>query len=457
MISKLLFLFLLLGCKNSINETGYIKDSTFEANTTVDKDIVTNITIIKRTGAPIAFFSVDNVDDMSIITQSIKDVSKEVKKKIIGNELIVLNYSLNKLKIPYLIIPGDSITITFDEKLSPYISYSKYGYQDRYNVFGLMTNEMATLFSTSHLFLANPQSVNIDSLFMRNSQYLSKNIQGDSLFENYMSMCSDFVKSQYYLQKNQIGDSIADSSFMSNEENVKFPEFRQLISYNHYYKSSRHSKVETVIMQEYYASALLEKGEIRNYLLFYAMVWMRNKNKQLFEKYKTSFIKNCSNRNYISEIIPDINISEKSGIGEFFAYHDSSRISLNDIVEKCKGKIIYIDLWASWCAPCRAAMDGSKNLHEKYKGRDICFVYASIDDKVLAWKKAVKEEGLEKIDDNFLVINQKESFFVKKFKVNTIPRYIIFDKSGKLVDDNAPSPDSEEINILLDKLLKENK
>lgn len=121
-------------------------------------------------------------------------------------------------------------------------------------------------------------------------------------------------------------------------------------------------------------------------------------------------------------------------------------ISFNNLKNNLKGNVIYIDFWASWCAPCRKAMPASKKiLNELYEKEKVVFIYLSIDTDNEAWKNASKVEGIESYKHNYLILNQDKSEFMNNLKVTEIPRYMIFDTNGKLVEDNAPGPTSKNI------------
>ena len=106
-----------------------------------------------------------------------------------------------------------------------------------------------------------------------------------------------------------------------------------------------------------------------------------------------------------------------------------------------KGKVVYIDFWASWCGPCRAMMPFSKQLHdgltEKEK-KNIVFLYISIDANQDGWKKAITDMGMEGIQ--VISPGNWSSKVCKYYQINSIPRYMIMGKSGDIVDFNAKRP-----------------
>jgi thiol-disulfide isomerase/thioredoxin len=111
-----------------------------------------------------------------------------------------------------------------------------------------------------------------------------------------------------------------------------------------------------------------------------------------------------------------------------------------------KGKYVLIDVWASWCSPCRAQYPHLVLLEEKMKSKAITFVSISVDSQVWRWKGPMltKMGGIQ-----WLI---KDKVFEKAFGINTIPRYILLDKRGNILSLNMPSPLHPELEEQLNKL-----
>lgn len=123
-------------------------------------------------------------------------------------------------------------------------------------------------------------------------------------------------------------------------------------------------------------------------------------------------------------------------------------------LEDLRGKYVYIDVWATWCGPCRAEIPHLKEVEKKYHDKNIEFVSISVDTKkdYEKWKKFVAEKELGGIQ--LYADNDWNSQFVKDFNINGIPRFILIDPTGKIVNANADRPSSAKLVEVLDGLLK---
>lgn len=113
-----------------------------------------------------------------------------------------------------------------------------------------------------------------------------------------------------------------------------------------------------------------------------------------------------------------------------------------------KGKVIYMDIWATWCGPCMGEMPNFEKLKEKYKGNPgIAIVSLSIDDNDPDWLRNVekrKADGIQwRIDRPKLL----------EYGVETVPRYILIDKNFRIAEMNAPRAAEPELINMLEKLL----
>jgi thiol-disulfide isomerase/thioredoxin len=125
--------------------------------------------------------------------------------------------------------------------------------------------------------------------------------------------------------------------------------------------------------------------------------------------------------------------------------------SLDQILADHKGKIVYLDVWASWCGPCKVMMPYSEKLQEKYKDKEVVFLFVSIDQDIRKWEQSAKSFNL--IENSFLARNYPKAKLFQDNNVSSIPRYMLFDKNGRLVDDNARRPSDKDLETTIDAFL----
>ena len=106
------------------------------------------------------------------------------------------------------------------------------------------------------------------------------------------------------------------------------------------------------------------------------------------------------------------------------------------------GKYTFIDFWASWCGPCRAAIPHVKELHQKYGDRlDVYSV--SVDENEKAWRKAMEKEQMA-WQQFHLKGDEQLGNGAKAFFITTIPRLVLLDDKGSVIcSTNSPEEISE--------------
>lgn len=115
-----------------------------------------------------------------------------------------------------------------------------------------------------------------------------------------------------------------------------------------------------------------------------------------------------------------------------------------------RGQYVFIDVWATWCAPCRQEIPHLEKLVERYKGKNIAFVSLSTDQS--KDKEKWKAMALEMKGHQYWM--GPEHDFLRLLEVNGIPRFILVDPEGNLVNANMTRPSQSETVQLLDRLLQ---
>ena len=113
-----------------------------------------------------------------------------------------------------------------------------------------------------------------------------------------------------------------------------------------------------------------------------------------------------------------------------------------------KGKYVYIDMWATWCAPCKRELPFLKALEEKFAGKNIVFLGLSIDYDKTKWEERVKSGELAGVQ---LHIGPQSSF-KRAYNIDGIPRFILLDKEGKIINNEMSRPSSEDTERILNAL-----
>lgn len=129
--------------------------------------------------------------------------------------------------------------------------------------------------------------------------------------------------------------------------------------------------------------------------------------------------------------------------------------TLQSELNKYRGKLVYLDLWASWCLPCVEEMESSNKLRESWHNKDVVFIYLSIDKDKRKWQSMNDRVRLSDYPNSFIVINSSRAEFFKNLNIQTIPRYVLFGKNGEIIEEEAPRPSDEKLERLILTLLKE--
>jgi len=133
---------------------------------------------------------------------------------------------------------------------------------------------------------------------------------------------------------------------------------------------------------------------------------------------------------------------EKAILGDFW----------KELTRKYIDKVVYIDIWATWCGPCRGEIPYAIDLHEYYKDKEIAFVNLCLASDKNEWEMMIENSHIE--GDNYFFNKSQTQLLREKLKFDGYPTYMIIDKNGNLINKNAPRPSSgEKIKSVLNKLI----
>ncbi len=110
----------------------------------------------------------------------------------------------------------------------------------------------------------------------------------------------------------------------------------------------------------------------------------------------------------------------------------SAKHIMDSVIQNNKGKVIYMDCWATWCGPCKAEMPNSKKLMEEMQGKDVAFVYLCVDSKEKIWKAILAELQLK--GQHYFLTKEQSNDFRKIFEINGVPYYFIMNKKGVIIE-----------------------
>ncbi len=107
-----------------------------------------------------------------------------------------------------------------------------------------------------------------------------------------------------------------------------------------------------------------------------------------------------------------------------------------------KGKVVYVDVWATWCEPCRKEFPDAKRLQKQFENNDkVVFLYVSLDSDKAAWHKFLQaDKAFKGLHINLSEAQSNQMW--QSYLMSGVPRYILIDKEGKLINANADRPSS---------------
>lgn len=195
---------------------------------------------------------------------------------------------------------------------------------------------------------------------------------------------------------------------------------------------------------------------------FYHYFYLNGSQKALFEENMTHFhslVKNLAIARPVIELQEKFVELAKRDMGESLSLLGYEHLKdcktgeelFREIIKPYKGKVVYVDVWGTWCSPCKRQMQYVHSIKEAMKGKDVVFLYLANQSPETSWKNVIKEYGLTGEQSvHYNLPSALQNMLEKYLGVKSFPTYLLVDRDGNIVDRKPPRPSSE--NRLVDYL-----
>jgi len=257
-----------------------------------------------------------------------------------------------------------------------------------------------------------------------------------SFLQRYQKWHGEFIKDTNFKVSNKYPNPF-EKIDVSNEKLLAHPYFIQSLNDFIYFKMDANNSTDNSLLQLETIDREIKNQKIKDKLAYENTKFGISQTKKLDEVYNIymSIVENKAYREEIEETYSNFKKISKGTISPTFELYDIN----NNLVtlESLRGKLVYIDIWATWCIPCLNEIPALKALENEFKTKDIYFVSICFKDSKEQFEKLVKEKELEGIQ--LFAPDENISFF-KEYFLRGIPRFILIDKDGKIIESNAFFP-----------------
>lgn len=382
--------------------------------------------------------------------------------------------NFNKMKLPVYLNKSEDLQIVFDLKdtaknmvfIGQNADENNYlfaksqmiasSYGQNKNLYSLPEKDFLTKIETIEntlKVLANSSKLNPGFLSqeLRNIHYITI-----TCLDNYESFHRDYTDNKSF----SVSDSFPSEYDPTNLNNIA--DFENSLDYRniiqtHFYKEvmSQPNINDDIynIVNMNLVNREVTNPIIKNQLLFdnakYAITYVND-----IDPFYNEFMASSTNEKDKAEITEKYNILQKTAKGKpspkFINYENfkGGTTSLDDL----KGKYVYIDVWATWCGPCKKEIPFLKKIEKLYHKKNIAFVSISVNksEDLEKWKEMIKDQEMAGIQ--LFADKDWESDFIKDYQIIGIPRFILIDPEGKIVAASAQRPSNPELIVLFNKL-----
>ena len=214
---------------------------------------------------------------------------------------------------------------------------------------------------------------------------------------------------------------------------------------------SMYTSFATIIKAPRQGIEALNNDELKGEMLLFGLKYCKF-HSQFDEKMKESgkYLVTEDQQNRAREIAMKLSPSLAGKPAMDFTYPDMNgkEISLSDF----KGKVVVVDVWATWCGPCKRELPFLKKLEEEMHGKEVVFIAVSLDEAKdkQKWIDFVMREALKGVQLHASGWSQ----IAKDYEIKGIPRFMLIDRKGNIVSENAPRPSDPRLKEMIEAELK---
>ncbi len=363
---------------------------------------------------------------------------------------------LNKKNFEWVTITGDHAVISRQlNRVADYISRLPYAKWD----FSLAPDKMlAAVQSDYDRYMKAVREFDakerLDSTVL---QWTQREIK--YLIANYLFDYVDLDEKSEQKRAERIG--LFNSAFFDihNPDNFQSMMFPYHLS-NYMYLKTREDSVVSRALKEDRLSDALYKGiaillkepatPSRDYMIFKFLSFFLNKKSDilnsagkemagyftdpLYYNYLTPLAHPAKRMEFPKTMITGVQYLTPDGIVK--PVPESDMISY--LAGKYPGKVIYIDVYATWCGPCRLEHKKAPELHKLFSGKDVVFVNLCLQSERDKWKKLVADEPIG--GENYYFDDDASKLFMGVYKLSGYPSFLLVSRKGKVVTNRAPRP-----------------
>lgn len=405
-----------------------------------------------------------------------------LNKKVTIVKLYRSNFFIlaNDLQIPYFIQPGEVIKVSSRGNNLELSIEGNIKRTNELNFFSILTYRYGKFNNhipdqelhgkVKSLSEIDKSRKHILDIKNKREEYLDSLIKTSSISDNFFQIAKHIIKAstisdiQILLWNNR--EVLKNSNSYQKFNNELFSEIKKMDFAPYFIDFTINRFVITMLTTNYLDKEIVDSNELesrytfiknnyssktKDYLLSYTLKSGLQKSIPISDNLIFDFLNNCKIeecKNIIQLILYKKKVSKVKGSNLLLKIDRKTSLELVDVLKITKTSLIVLDFWASWCSPCRASMPTVKKISKEFETKGIRFLFISLDEEIINWENAHQAELLSN-STSFLLLDRFRAQIISKNKIDFIPRYILVNQLGEIIESNLPHPEDPEFKKIL--------